>query len=95
MILSQLKAYLAERGPVPIASLADRFEVEPDTMRGMLKHLIRKGLVRRMVADKACRDCMKCDAHFPELYKWTDPRHAKERFAVGRDRGPFPNSVTR
>jgi predicted transcriptional regulator len=95
MILSQLKAYLAERGPVPIASLADRFEVEPDTMRGMLEHLIRKGLVRRMIADKACGDCMMCDAHSQELYKWSDPHHAKERFARGRDKGPRLNSATR
>ena len=71
MILAQLKDYLADRGPVPIAGLAKRFEVAPDTMRGMLAHLIRRGLVRRVLGDEACGGCTKCDADFQELYAWT------------------------
>ena len=71
MILAQLKDYLAERGPVPIASLAKRFEVAPDTMRGMLAHLIRRGLVRPVLGDEACGGCTKCGGDVQELYAWT------------------------
>jgi hypothetical protein len=88
MILAQLKVYLAGRGPVPIAGLASRFEVAPDTMRGMLAHLIRKGLVHRLVVDEACGGCTKCDADVQELYAWTDPRQAEDRPAPGCERTP-------
>ena len=71
MILAQLKDYLADRGPVPIAGLAKRFEVAPDTMRGMLAHLIRRGLVRPVLGDEVCGGCTKCDANDQELYAWT------------------------
>ncbi len=71
MILAQLKDYLATRGPVPIAGLAQRFEVTPDAMRGMLAHLIRRDLVRPVLGEEICGGCTKCDVNAQELYVWT------------------------
>ncbi|MDH3597287.1 MAG: FeoC-like transcriptional regulator [Rhodospirillales bacterium] len=57
MILAQLKAHLAARGPVAVAGLAARFEVEPAAMRAMLEQLMRRGLVRPVPAAEACGGC--------------------------------------
>jgi hypothetical protein len=93
MILAQLKAYLAGRGQVPIAGLAKRFEVAPDTMRGMLGHLIRRGLVHRLLPEEACGGCTKCDSGLQELYAWTDRRHGQQRNARGREQAQLEASV--
>lgn len=74
MILAQLKDYLAERGPVPIAGLARRFEVAPDTMRGMLGYLVRRGFVRPVAGEEICGSCTKCDTNIQEFYAWTNNR---------------------
>jgi hypothetical protein len=71
MILAQVKDYLAEQGAVPIAGLAARFEVAPETMRGMLSHFVRRGLVRAVRDREVCAGCTKCDAGFREVYAWT------------------------
>ena len=70
MILAQLKAHLAARGPVAVAGLAARFEVEPAAMRAMLEQLMRRGLVRPVPAGEACGGCTKCDADGLEFYAW-------------------------
>ena len=73
MILAQLKAHLAERGPAVLAGLAARFEVEPAALRAMLAQLMRRGLVRRTAAGQACGSCTSCDAHRQELFEWAAP----------------------
>ena len=72
MILSDLKSYLAEHRHVPIGDLVNRFESEPEAIRGMLEHFARKGLVRRLDGDDTCGGCRKCDAYVSEIYEWTD-----------------------
>jgi DeoR/GlpR family transcriptional regulator of sugar metabolism len=71
MILSDLKSYLAERKRAPIGDLASRFGSEPDAIRGMLAHLMRKGRVRRLDSGAVCGGCQKCDAFALEIYEWT------------------------
>ncbi len=79
MILTELRAYLAERGPASITGLASRFEVEPDTMQGILEQLTRMGSVRRVASDYACGGCTKCDTAFQSLYQWADRRHPRTK----------------
>jgi DeoR/GlpR family transcriptional regulator of sugar metabolism len=79
MILAQLRDYLSERGPVPVGGLAARFEVAPETMRGMLSHLVRRGLVRPVSGEEFCGGCTKCDTDRQELYAWS----RKEDIATG------------
>jgi hypothetical protein len=72
MILGELKSYLTARKRVPIADLANRFEVEPDALRGMLQLWVDKGRVRRLASGGACGSCSRCgdgDSD-PEIYEW-------------------------
>lgn len=72
MILSELKHYLAERRRAPMSDLVSRFEVEPDALRGMLQHLLRKGRVRRLDTG-GCGPCGGCCATpAPEIYEWVE-----------------------
>lgn len=71
MILMELKQYLSERGQVPLADLVHRFEVQPEALRGMLAHWIRKGKVRQRLPAGACGNgCCKCDPETLEVYEW-------------------------
>ena len=77
MILSELKAYLKERGRAPMVDLVNRFRTEPEVLRGMLAHMIAKGRVRRLNTEAGdCGGCSKCGAFALEVYEWvgrTDP----------------------
>ena len=71
MILAELKSYMAERGRVPIDDLVNRFGVEPDALRAMLGHWMRKGRVQRLDSGAGeCGGCSKCDAFRLEIYRW-------------------------
>jgi putative ferrous iron transport protein C len=72
MILGDLKSYLTSHKRVPIADLANRFDVEPDALRGMLQLWVDKGRVRRLEGAGACGSCARCgdgDTD-PEIYEW-------------------------
>jgi len=72
MILSELKAYLSRHKRAGIGVLVNRFEAEPDAIRGMLAHFMRKGRVRRLDSELGnCSGCSKCDAFALEIYEWT------------------------
>lgn len=71
MILSDLKSYLTEHHRTPISELARHFNADPDAIRGMLAHFIRKGQVRRLDEGGSCSSCQKCDTATLETYEWT------------------------
>lgn len=61
MILTELKEYLSARGQAPLVDLVNRFDMEPEALRGMLGHRIRKGMVRKqVVAEARSKGCGKC-----------------------------------
>lgn len=71
MILSQIKRYLAERGQATLADIALHCDAEPDAVRGMLEHWIRKGKVERCMASDFCgSSCGSCDPATVEIYFW-------------------------
>lgn len=71
MILTDLKRYLSERRQATLVDLAYRFDVEPEALRGMLEHWIRKGKVRRHLGPGGCATgCVKCDPRVLEFYEW-------------------------
>jgi len=72
MILGDLKSYLTQHKRVPIADLANRFDVEPDALRGMLQLWVDKGRVRRLEGAGACGSCARCaeGGSDPEIYEW-------------------------
>ncbi len=72
MTPSEVKRYLSERKIAPLNDIALHFDMQPDAVRGLLEHWIRKGKVRRF-ADNSCEDncCGGCSENgHKEVYEW-------------------------
>ena len=72
MTPSEVKRYLSERRIAPLNDIALHFDMQPDAVRGLLEHWIRKGKVRRF-ADEGCQDncCGGCSENgHKEVYEW-------------------------
>ncbi len=70
-MLTEIRAYLQERGQAPLADIARHLDVTPEVARDMLALWIRKGKVRRMVATPSCgTSCSQCDPATTEIYAW-------------------------
>jgi hypothetical protein len=72
VILTDLRRYLQQRGQASLTDIAYHLDAEPDAIKGMLEHWIRKGRVRRHEAGAACSGCSKCDAAKMEVYEWVE-----------------------
>ena len=78
MMLADIKRYLMERGCAPLADIALHLGSDPDAVRGMLEQWIRKGRVRRRMANAACGTrCRDCDPTSVEIYEWVDTAGTK------------------
>jgi hypothetical protein len=77
VILAEVRDYVRRRGEVSLRDLAIRFDAEPDALRPMLAHWIRKGQLSRRAAD-ACGGCTQCDPAGMEIYVWGDPAPAPD-----------------
>jgi len=54
-------------------SLCTYFHAEPETMRCMLAHWVRKGCIRQCMKTPACgTQCFKCNVAVTEIYEWVD-----------------------
>ena len=72
MTPSEVKRYLSERKLAPLNDIALHFDLEADTVRGLLGHWIRKGRVR-LHQDNSCKSgggCGGCGQHHKEIYEW-------------------------
>lgn len=72
MTPSEVKRYLTERKVAPLSDIAIHFDMEPDAVRGLLGHWIRKGRVR-LLQDPGCKGggCGGCGEHVAsEVYEW-------------------------
>ena len=75
MILSNIKEYFSEHPAAALSDLSIRFNVEPDAMRGMLEHWIRKGKLRKLDHSSSCSNCCSnCKSDHLEIYEWTGKR---------------------
>ncbi|WP_083240255.1 FeoC-like transcriptional regulator [Methyloceanibacter methanicus] len=77
-MLLDLKNYLEAHNPASIGDLATHYSIEPDALRGMLDHWIRKGKVKRLELGCTCKSCSQggtcgscCSTSF-EIYQWLD-----------------------
>nr|VFJ88655.1 MAG: FeoC like transcriptional regulator [Candidatus Kentron sp. LFY] len=71
MILSELGEYLRANGQAAIIDMAYHFDIEPDAVRGMLEHWVRKGKVRKLPEGTTCGDgCHRCAPESLEIYEW-------------------------
>ncbi|SHI73454.1 FeoC like transcriptional regulator [Malonomonas rubra DSM 5091] len=73
MTPSAVKTYLCDRKVAPLKDIAIHFDMEPDAIRGLLSHWIRKGRVKMYQGD-ACQNgncCGGCSGHSEkEVYEW-------------------------
>jgi putative ferrous iron transport protein C len=72
MTPSEVKRYLTERRIAPLHDIALHFDMDPDAVRGMLGHWVRKGRVR-IHQDDGCQNgcCGGCGEHaVKEVYEW-------------------------
>ena len=74
MILSQIKTYLSEKKTIALGELCIHFDTEPDAMRGMLEHWIRKSKVKKHAIEESCNNgCLECSNHDAmEIYEWVE-----------------------
>ena len=80
MILSDIKAYLAARGQATLADIARHFDADPDAVRGMLDHWIRKGRITKQRIEDVCGlHCGGCEAAAVEIYVWLGSKPRVER----------------
>lgn len=71
MILAELRDYLQTHGRVALIDLSNRFDTDPDALRGMLQKWVEKGRVERVTVSSACgTGCGKCDLGYVETYIW-------------------------
>jgi len=74
MILSELATYLSDHRRAALIDLANRFDADPEALRGMLGTLVRKGRARKLPAGTPCAGgCCQCDPASVEVYEWVDP----------------------
>jgi putative ferrous iron transport protein C len=71
MSLVDLKQYLMKVRIASMSSISVYFNTEPDTLRHMLSHWVRKGCVRQCLKTPNCgSSCGKCSPLLTEIYEW-------------------------
>ena len=72
MLLS-IKAFLKKRNIANLQELSLHFCKQPQIMRSMLGHWIRKGKICRLGNPAGCgTKCQICPSQFAEIYQWID-----------------------
>jgi hypothetical protein len=77
MNLIAIKQYLMQVKLATLNSLCGVFKTDPETMRCMLNHFIRKGCIRRCAKKTACgTSCFQCPMAKTEMemYEWVVPQ---------------------
>lgn len=72
-MLTTLKAFLSARRAATLSEIARHVGADPDAVRGMLEHWIRKGRVKR-IAGARCSGCDSCAPADLEFYEWIEAR---------------------
>lgn len=70
MILLDIKNYLVAQKTVNLQELSLHFCYDPETMRGMMAHWIRKGKVSVRKPPGCGVRCTQCKPEYAEEYCW-------------------------
>jgi len=71
VILLEVKDYIKQRKLVNLQDLALRFQRDPDTMREILGHWLRKGVIHKAAKPAGCGvSCGSCKPSVAEVYCW-------------------------
>ncbi len=77
MILLAIKEYIKTHKWVSLQHLALYFQRDPDTMRQMLGHWLRKGVICKTLKSASCGvQCSACQPSVTEMYFWSDIKSA-------------------
>ncbi len=81
MILSELGDYLRQHGQASLQDMALHFDADPEALRGMLEHWMRKGKVKKRLATSSCGSggCSQCDPASVEIYRWAGAEETTAR----------------
>ncbi|PLX37613.1 MAG: sugar metabolism transcriptional regulator [Hyphomicrobiales bacterium] len=83
MLISDIRSYIADAGRVSVSSIAARFDIEPDALKGILDTLAAKGTIRPVgEPQSACSTgsgcnsggCGCCSYGVEEIYEWVGRR---------------------
>ena len=72
-MLSEIRAYLAQRGRAPLSDIALHLGVSPDAARGMIQQWERRGKMRRIggACGQSTCGCAACpEGEAGEIYEW-------------------------
>ncbi|NEO32738.1 MAG: sugar metabolism transcriptional regulator [Symploca sp. SIO3C6] len=69
MILIEIQQYLSEQGRASLEQIALHFHMDEEALRGMLRHLVRKGRVRKLPLPEHCHGCTECRTECIEFYQ--------------------------
>lgn len=71
MILLDIKQYLIQKQVANLQEIAWHFKQQPEVIRVMLHHWIRKGKVEIAPKPKVCGSlCTQCEPSIAEVYHW-------------------------
>lgn len=71
MSLISIKNHMMQVKMATLGSLCSLFAADPDTLRCMLRHWMKKGKIRQCVKKPACgSQCFKCSSLTTEIYEW-------------------------
>ncbi|WP_456372689.1 FeoC-like transcriptional regulator [Thiolapillus sp.] len=77
-MLSDIRAYLQERGQASLSDIARHLDVTPEVARDMLQLWLKKGKVQRIAATPSCgSSCSQCDPATTEIYVWGEAEGRK------------------
>lgn len=76
---SEVKRYLRTRGMAPLSDLVNRFDCDPEAMRGVLEFWERKGRVKQLETQGSCAaGCSGCSGEacaepaLGAVYQWVE-----------------------
>jgi putative ferrous iron transport protein C len=71
MSLLDIRQYLMQVRITSLSGICVYFNAEPEALRGMMAHWIRKGCVRQCAKNPSCASsCGKCSPALTEIYEW-------------------------
>ena len=71
MSLLELKQHLMQTRVSTLGNIAAHFHCDPELVRSMLKHWVRKGCLRQFSKKAFCgKSCTECKVTDVEIYEW-------------------------
>ena len=71
MSLLEMKEHLMQVRVATLGSIAQHFHSDPELIRNMMGHWVRKGCVRQFSKTPSCGEqCVQCSGVEHEIYEW-------------------------